>query len=137
MAENFPELIRHQNTTPESFSGNQAEQIPKKHTPKKSNCWKPKTKTWKHLEKRQIISRDTQNHIGLIIKNSDRTSKQHIQMHHLTGLEQLLFAAKFSLQMHQKLTLQFISDYGNQDWMREHKSFENIRKEREFFITQI
>lgn len=27
MAENFPELIRHQNTTPESFSGNQAEQI--------------------------------------------------------------------------------------------------------------
>ena len=34
MAENFPELIRHQNTTPESFSGNQAEQILKKHTQK-------------------------------------------------------------------------------------------------------
>ena len=50
-------------------------------------------------------------------------------MHCLTGLEQLLFAAKFSLQMHQNLILQFISDYGNQDWMREHRSFENIKKE--------
>ena len=37
MAENFPELIRHQNTTPESFSGNQVEQIPKKHPPPKKN----------------------------------------------------------------------------------------------------
>lgn len=44
MAENFPELIRHQNTTPESFSGNQVEQIPKKHPPPKKKIKLLKTK---------------------------------------------------------------------------------------------
>ena len=50
MAENFPELIRHQNTTPESFSGNQAEQIPKKHTPKNQTAENQRQRlesTWK------------------------------------------------------------------------------------------
>ena len=80
MAENFPELTRHQNTIPESFRGNQAGQIPKKHT---QTIKLLKTKVLKASGKKTdyIQRNNVRNYIRLVIKNNDRTSRQQIQMH--------------------------------------------------------